>query len=111
MPHLAPSIVRWLPDGRWQQLKPFDEWGLEPDKSAYLGDAYLRLYAATGNRKYLEAGKLPRRGAASRQKGWHYDPTTQLLRISHAGNKVEILMLGCINGKLFLVSKKVRIAA
>ncbi len=40
----------------------------------------------------VDAVKLPRRGAASRLKGWHYDPTTQLLRISHEGTKVEILI-------------------
>ena len=57
MPYLAPSIVKWLPDGGWRQIRTYDEWGLEPDKSAYLGDAYLRLYAATGKRKYLEAAR------------------------------------------------------
>ena len=40
----------------------------------------------------VDAVKLPRRGAASRLKGWHYDLTTQLLRMSHEGTKVEILI-------------------
>jgi len=55
LPHLAPSIVRWLPDGSWEQFETYDEWGLEPDKSAYLGDAYLRLYTVTGQSPYLDA--------------------------------------------------------
>lgn len=53
---LAPSIVRWLPDGSWEGMD-YEKWGLEPDKSAYLGDAYLRLYLATENRRYLEAAQ------------------------------------------------------
>lgn len=56
-PFLAPSIVQWLPDGRWKEIGTFAEWGLEPDKSAYLGDAYLRLYLATDQTRYLEAAQ------------------------------------------------------
>lgn len=52
---LAPSIVQWLPDGRWQQISTYEKWGLEPDKSAYLADAYLRLYLVTEEAKYLAA--------------------------------------------------------
>lgn len=51
LPHLPPSFVKFNPDGSWQGL----DWGLEPDKSAYVGLAYLKLYAATKQTKYLEA--------------------------------------------------------
>lgn len=50
-PYLAPSFVSFEKDGSWKG----QEWGYEPDKSAYLGYALLKLYAATGRQKYLDA--------------------------------------------------------
>lgn len=51
LPYLPPSFVAWQPDGSWKG----QSWGLEPDKSAYLGISYLKLYAVTQDRKYLDA--------------------------------------------------------
>lgn len=48
---MPPSFVKFNPDGSWQGL----DWGLKPDKSAYVGLAYLKLYAATKQTRYLEA--------------------------------------------------------
>lgn len=48
LPYLPPSTVNWLPDGTWRG----QEWGLETDKSAYMGMSLLKLYAATGDEKY-----------------------------------------------------------
>lgn len=48
LPYLPPSTVNWRPDGTWSG----QEWGLEPDKSAYMGISFLKLYAATGDEKY-----------------------------------------------------------
>jgi hypothetical protein len=47
--HAPPSVVSYLPDGSWEG----EDWGLEVDKSAYMGLAYLKLYAATEEKKYL----------------------------------------------------------
>ena len=33
------------------------DWGLEPDKSAYMGYSYLKLFAADGGAKYLQAAQ------------------------------------------------------
>jgi len=52
-PHLPPSVVKYLPDGTWVG----EEWGLEPDKSAYMGLSLLRLYAVTGQDRYLQGAK------------------------------------------------------
>lgn len=51
IPHLAASFVKFKPDGSWEGM----EWGYEPDKSAYVGYALLKLHAASGERKYLDA--------------------------------------------------------
>ena len=51
LPYLPPSTVNWQPDGSWKG----QEWGLEPDKSAYMGMALLKLYAATGEERYKSA--------------------------------------------------------
>ncbi|HXN21473.1 MAG TPA: hypothetical protein VOA41_01865 [Candidatus Dormibacteraeota bacterium] len=51
LPHLPPSTVNWQPDGTWQG----QDWGLEPDKSAYMGMSLLKLSAATGEQKYKTA--------------------------------------------------------
>jgi hypothetical protein len=45
---LPPSTVNWKADGTWSG----QEWGLEPDKSAYMGISLVKLYAATGDDKY-----------------------------------------------------------
>jgi len=50
-PYLAASFINFKNDGSWEG----QAWGLEPDKSAYVGFSYLKLYAANGNEKYLEA--------------------------------------------------------
>lgn len=52
-PHAPPSVVNFKPDGHWEG----QDWGLEVDKSAYMGVAYLKLYATTGEQKYLNAAK------------------------------------------------------
>lgn len=59
--YLAPSFVKFKPDGSWEGM----EWGYEPDKSAYIGLALLKLHAATNDSKYQEAA---RRIAATLQK-------------------------------------------
>ena len=51
LPHLSPSVVTWQPDGRWEGAG----WGLEPDKSAYMALAYLKLHAATDRPEYRDA--------------------------------------------------------
>ena len=53
MPYLAPSFVKFNKDGSWQG----QEWGYEPDKSAYMAVSYLKLYAVASDRKYLEAAE------------------------------------------------------
>lgn len=50
-PFLPPSFVAWQKDGTWQGMA----WGLEPDKAAFLGISYLKLYAATEEEKYKTA--------------------------------------------------------
>ena len=50
-PHAPPSVVSFRDDGSWEG----QDWGLEVDKSSYMGLAYLKLYAATGEKKYLDA--------------------------------------------------------
>src|SRR5262249_54797088 len=52
-PFAPPSVVNFKPDGHWEG----QDWGLEVDKSAYMGVAYLKLYAVTGEAKYLDAAK------------------------------------------------------
>ena len=52
-PHAPPSVVNFKPDGQWEG----QDWGLEVDKSAYMGVAYLKLYAVTGQDEYLRAAK------------------------------------------------------
>jgi hypothetical protein len=52
-PHAPPSVVNFKPDGQWEG----QDWGLEVDKSAYMGVAYLKLYATSGEEKYLQAAK------------------------------------------------------
>ncbi len=51
LPYLVPSTVLWQPDGSWKG----QEWGLEPDKSAFMGMCLLKLWATTGADKYREA--------------------------------------------------------
>jgi hypothetical protein len=51
LPYLSPSTVLWEPDGNWKGKA----WGLEPDKSAFMGICLLKLWVATGNDKYKEA--------------------------------------------------------
>ena len=51
IPHLAASFVKFKPDGSWEGM----EWGYEPDKSAYVGYALLKLHVASGENKYLDA--------------------------------------------------------
>lgn len=51
LPHLPPSVVTWQPDGSWKGA----DWGLEPDKSAYMAIAYLKLHAVTGRQGYRDA--------------------------------------------------------
>ena len=52
-PNLAPSVVAPRDDGTWVG----QDWGLEPDKSAYMADSLLKLYAATGEKKYFRAAE------------------------------------------------------
>ena len=51
LPYLPPSFLDFQPDGSWKG----QDWGFEPDKSAYMGFSYLKLYSVTGNSKYLDA--------------------------------------------------------
>ena len=51
LPYLAPSFVHYKPDGSWAG----QDWGYEPDKSAYMAVSLLKLYEATANSKYLDA--------------------------------------------------------
>lgn len=51
LPHLPPSVVTWQPDGSWKGA----DWGLEPDKSAYMALACLKLHAVTGRQAYRDA--------------------------------------------------------
>lgn len=51
LPYLAPSFVKFNKDGSWQG----QEWGYEPDKSAYMAVSYLKLYEVTSDTKYLDA--------------------------------------------------------
>ena len=53
-PNMAASFITFKKDGSWQG----QEWGLEPDKSAYMGYSYLKLYAIDGTRNIC---KLPQR--------------------------------------------------
>jgi len=53
VPHLIQSVVNWQEDGTWEGM----EWGLEMDKSAYMGYALLRLYAASGDERYLNGAR------------------------------------------------------
>jgi rhamnogalacturonyl hydrolase YesR len=64
MPFLAPSFVSFQKDGSWKGM----EWGYEPDKSAYVGFTLLKLYAATGTKKYLDAA-LETAGTLARYQG------------------------------------------
>ncbi|MBI2843522.1 MAG: hypothetical protein HYX78_08990 [Armatimonadetes bacterium] len=60
LPYLCPSFVQWQKDGTWKDRDAIwtdQQWGIEPDKSAYMGYSFMKLYAATGERKYLEAAK------------------------------------------------------
>jgi hypothetical protein len=50
-PFLPPSFVAWQKDGTWKG----QQWGLEPDKAAYMGLGLLKLSAATGEQKYKDA--------------------------------------------------------
>ena len=52
-PNMAASFITFKKDGSWQG----QDWGLEPDKSAYMGYSYLKLYAADRNEKYLQAAR------------------------------------------------------
>lgn len=51
LPYLPPSVVNFKPDGSWEG----QDWGLEPDKSAYMASSFLRLFAVMGDKKYLNA--------------------------------------------------------
>jgi hypothetical protein len=51
LPNLPPSTVNWQPDGSWKG----QDWGLEPDKSAFMGISLLKLSAATNEDKYKSA--------------------------------------------------------
>ena len=60
--HSTPPGWRWpnLPWSTFTEGKPggsVDKETLEPDKTAYLGLAYTRLYEITGDAKYLEAAR------------------------------------------------------
>jgi hypothetical protein len=52
-PYAPPSVVDFKSDGTWKG----QDWGLEVDKSAYMGVAYLKLFAVSGEEKYLQAAK------------------------------------------------------
>jgi hypothetical protein len=52
-PYAPPSVVSFKDDGTWKG----EDWGLEVDKSAYMGLAYLKLYATTGDERYFAAAK------------------------------------------------------
>jgi hypothetical protein len=64
-PNMAPSFITFKSDGTWEG----QDWGLEPDKSAYMGFSYLKLYATDGDEKYLQAA---RKIAATLEQ--HQDP-------------------------------------
>lgn len=51
LPYLPPSTVNWQPDGSWKG----QAWGIEPDKSAFMGICLLKLWAATSRARYKEA--------------------------------------------------------
>ncbi|HOE97248.1 MAG TPA: hypothetical protein PK847_11760 [Candidatus Sumerlaeota bacterium] len=51
LPYMPMSAGTYGPDGTIQTV----EWGIEIDKSAYMGLAFLRLYAVTDEPRYLDA--------------------------------------------------------
>lgn len=51
LPNLPPSSVNWQPDGSWKG----QDWGLEPDKSAFMGLSLLKLSAAANEERYKTA--------------------------------------------------------
>jgi rhamnogalacturonyl hydrolase YesR len=51
LPDLAPSFVHYKRDGTWDG----QDWGYEPDKSAYMAVSWLKLYETTADSKYLDA--------------------------------------------------------
>lgn len=60
--HSTPADAAWpnLPWSAWTDGKPGgsnDKDSLEPDKAAFLGRAYLDLYDATKDQKYLDGAK------------------------------------------------------
>jgi hypothetical protein len=60
--HSTPADAAWpnLPWSAWQDGKPGgsnDKESLEPDKAAFLGRAYLELYDAAKDQKYLDGAK------------------------------------------------------
>ncbi len=52
-PHLVQSVVFWREDGSFEGM----EWGLEMDKSAYMGLAFLSLHAITSDPRYLQGAR------------------------------------------------------
>jgi hypothetical protein len=60
--HSTPPEAAWshLPWSAWSKGKPggsADKESLEPDKAAFLGRAYLELFDATKDQKYLDGAK------------------------------------------------------
>ncbi|GMU24813.1 MAG: hypothetical protein AMXMBFR13_48840 [Phycisphaerae bacterium] len=56
----ADVAVPFLPYSTWSNGKPGghqDQNSLEPDKAAFLGNAYLALYEATAESRYLDAAR------------------------------------------------------
>jgi hypothetical protein len=82
-PNLVVSFIYLKSDGSWEAK----DWGLEPDKSAYMGFSYLKLYAANGKKKYLDAA-LKIAGTLKQHQGpegnWPFRVNAQTGEIKYA---------------------------
>jgi hypothetical protein len=101
LPYLPPSVVNWQPDGSWKG----QDWGLEPDKSALMGIALLKLSAATNEEKYKTAALQIASTLQQLQRpdgGWPFrvDPKKGEVKHSYSENALFYVKLYALVAKL-----------
>jgi len=90
-PNLAyPTFEKGNPGGHT------DKNNIQPDKSAFLGSAYLMLYEVTGEKRYLEAARKVAETLVSRQRedgSWPFrvDPQTGVVAQDRGGAPVDFV--------------------